>query len=149
MPRLQANTLALGVDNLLITLWQTLLNGGLHIVNQHQLIRREYRAIIQCVKELGTAPEATQPAQKLLKTLKMGWLTPGSEILSRLESKRLSAQAVMRRPAMLQRKWFSELLASEKPRWIKAFWNSPAKTDLPKILLLSKRRLLQLQQGAK
>lgn len=119
-------------------------------MNQHQFIRREYRAIVQSVKELSTAAsEATLPAQKLLKALKMGWLTPGSEILSRLESKRLSAQAVLRRPAMLQRKWFNELLASEKPQWINVFWNLPAKPDLPKILGLSKRRLFQLQNGVK
>jgi len=118
-------------------------------VNQHQFIRREYRAIIQSVKELSKASEVTLPVQKLLKALKMGWLTPGSEILSRLESKRLSPQAVLRRPAMLQRKWFHELSGSEKPRWINVFWNLSAKTDLPKILELSKRRLLQLQQGVK
>lgn len=139
----------LGVDNPLITIWQTFLNGGLPIVNQHQFIRREYRALLKSLRELPLTSEATLPAQKLLKALKMGWLTPGSEILSRLESKRLSPQVVLRRPLILQRKWFHELLAGEKPRWINIFWNLPAKTDMPKTLGLSKRRVLQLRQGMK
>lgn len=118
-------------------------------MNQQQLIQREYRAIIQSVRELSLASEATQQGQKLLQVLKMGWLTPGSEILKRLESKKLAPRAVLRRPALLQQKWFHELSSPEKSRWLQVFWNLSAKTELSQLLGISKRRLQQLQQGVK
>ena len=118
-------------------------------MNQQTFIRREYRAIVKGLKALSLAAESTAPAEKLLRALKMGWLTPGCDVLNRLESKRLSPRAVLRRPPLLQRKWFQELSPGEKARWIGAFWDLTAKTELSKVLGLSKRRLRQLHQGVK
>ena len=118
-------------------------------MNQQQFIRREYLAVVKSLKELNLTSEATLPVKKLMRILKMGWLTPGPEILKRLESKRLSTRAVLQRPALLQKKWFSELSVPEKTRWISLFWTSTAKTQLSQILGISKRRLQQLHQGVK
>lgn len=117
-------------------------------MNQHQFIRREYRAIIQSVKELSTASAVTLPAQKLLKTLKMGWLTPGSDVLNRLENKKISPQAVLRKPALLQKKWFQELPADKKTRWIGVFWDLTAKLELSNILGLSDPTFCKLTHGS-
>lgn len=118
-------------------------------MTQQGQIRREYRAIVKGLKALTVAAKATEPTQKLLRALKTGWLTPGCEILARLENKRLSPRAVLRKPALLQRKWFHELSTHEKPRWIDVFLSFTAKTEISLTLGISKRRLLQLCQGVK
>ena len=118
-------------------------------MNQQRQIRREYRAIVRGLKALSVGSKANEPAQKLLRALSSGWLTPGCEILARLENKKLSPRAILRKPALLQRKWFHELSVHEKPRWIAVFLSFTAKTELSQILGISKRRLLQLCQGVK
>lgn len=118
-------------------------------MTQQRRIRREYRAIVKGLKALSVATKATESTQKLLRALKTGWLTPGCDILARLESKRLSPMAVLRRPVLLQRKWFQELSTYEKSRWIGVFLGFTAKTELSQNLGISKRRLLQLCQSAK
>lgn len=111
-------------------------------------IRREYRGILKSLSKLkGASPGFSGPIQGMLRTLRTGWLTPGSEILRRLEKRRLSLSSVAQRPVLLQRKWFMELKASDKPRWVRIFWDSPVKDELPQILGLSKRRLLQLMKS--
>ena len=116
-------------------------------MHQGNPVWREYREL---VKSLTRLQGANQPGQNdlrdLLRSLRTGWLTPGSEILFRLEKKRLKPRAVARRPPALQRKWFQELNDLEKSRWIAVFWDTPAKSDLPKLLKLSKRRLQQLMK---
>ncbi|MBX3110307.1 MAG: hypothetical protein KF743_14090 [Fimbriimonadaceae bacterium] len=118
-------------------------------MNQQKFIRREYLAIVKGLTEIHLTSEDTLPVKNLLRILKMGWLTPGPEILKRLESKRLTPRAVLQRPELLQKKWFHELSAHEKPRWINVFWSSTAKTQLSQVLGISKRRLQQLHQGMK
>lgn len=80
----------------------------------------------------------------LWRILRAGWLTPGSEILFRLENRKILPESVLRRSYLLQRKWFSELDCDGKSKWIRLFWDFCKKDELPKVLGLSKRRLSQL-----
>ncbi|MBX3172218.1 MAG: hypothetical protein KF760_32740 [Candidatus Eremiobacteraeota bacterium] len=107
----------------------------------------DYRSV---VKRLASLKQHQEPAvREVLRILRLGWLTPGSEILFRLENALLRPGAVLRRPIPLQQKWFSELNYFEKSRWITIFWKLETKDELPQILGLSKRRLQQLMQAAK
>jgi len=110
----------------------------------------EYRSLVETLVALKRTHTAlSEPMQSVLESLRAGWLTPGREILFRLELRELSLQSVLRRSRKLQRKWFTDLSVLEKSRWIRIFWHSPAKDDLPKVLGLSKRRLQQLLNPAK
>ena len=116
-------------------------------MNQREQIRREYRGLLKSLSKLtAESPTFPRPIQDVLRTLRTGWLTPGSEILRRLDNNRLSLRSVAQRPVLLQRKWFMELLPVEKARWVGLFWDSHVRNELPEILGLSKRRLLQLMK---
>jgi len=110
----------------------------------------EYRSLVETLETLQSVNTALlEPIRSVLQILRTGWLTPGREILLQLEMGEVTLLSVLRRPRRLQRKWFSELDALEKVRWIAVFWDSSQKVDLPKVLGLSKRRLQQLLNPAK
>ncbi len=108
---------------------------------------REYRAIFNGLAKLTIQEQGQVSA--ILRKLQMGWLTPGSVILQRIEDKQLSLRKVLRRPDSLQRKWFDDLNELEKGRWITIFRGFCGDERMQAILQLTLRRLQQLQKKTK
>lgn len=113
---------------------------------QTQLVR-DYQAVFNGLAKLTSQEQGQVSA--ILRKLQMGWLTPGSVILQRIEKKQLSLRKVLQRPDSLQRKWFDDLGELEKGRWITIFRGCCGDERLQAILQLTLRRLQQLQKKAK
>ena len=76
----------------------------------------------------------------------MGWLTPGGEILRRIEKHKLPLHRVLGQHDSLQRKWFEDLSDLQKGRWVNIFRDYCGGDRLKNILQLTMRRLQQLQK---
>ena len=73
----------------------------------------EYRSILSELKLLRG-----ESAAAIFRRLETGWLTPGSEILERIENQEVSLQKILRQSRSLLRKWFSDLSDQGKGRFI-------------------------------
>lgn len=103
---------------------------------------QEYRALLdELMRQL--------PEHPLLQKLQMGWLTPGSEILRRLEKEKTFAQTLLQTSQSLHRKWFDDLSDSQKGRWVSILRPLCVHGEMEEILQLTLRRLQQLQRKTK
>ncbi len=112
---------------------------------QHRVVL-EYRVILGQLKSLAEDDKAVAPVFQRLET---GWLTPGGEILQRIEDGEVSPQKILRQSRFLIRKWFNELSDQQKARWIDHLRLVRVDEEVQKILQLSQRRLQQLRKSAK
>lgn len=121
-------------------------------------ILREYQQVLSQLKSLesrfnsGESDETYDTFSSILRSLELGWLTPGTVVLSLLKEDRVSASFVLKQSRALQKKWFGELDEIEKGRWLLKFSNgfrNPKIRLLGEILDLTPRRLQQLQSQAK
>lgn len=108
---------------------------------------QEYRAFLD--ELIRWTQHLNQPDHPLVQKLQMGWLTPGSEILCRLEKEEILAQKLLRTPQSLHRKWFDDLSELQKGRWISILRPFCVNGELENILQLTLRRLQQLQRKTK
>ncbi len=103
---------------------------------------KEYREILSSLAPLRTKRTFSDALQRL----EMGWLTPGFEILRRIETRKLKVSHVLEQPDSLHRKWFEDLSDRQKGRWVNIFRRHCEKGRLQDILRLTMRRLQQLQK---
>lgn len=103
---------------------------------------KEYREILNSLASLRQSKKLAA----VLQQLETGWLTPGSEILQRIEKKKLHPAGVLAQPDSLHRKWFEDLSHLQKGRWVNIFRDYCSDERLQNILQLTLRRLQQLQK---
>ena len=103
---------------------------------------KEYREILNSLAPLRTKRRFSD----VLQRLEMGWLTPGFEILRRIETRKLKVSHVLEQPDSLHRKWFEDLSDRQKGRWVNIFRRYCERGQLQDILRLTMRRLQQLQK---
>jgi len=111
-------------------------------VDPRNRVLKEYREILARLAPL----RKDQKLSTVLQRLEMGWLTPGGEILRRIETRRLPLRRVLEQHDSLHRKWFEELSDLQKGRWINLFRGYCDDDRLQNILRLTIRRLQQLQK---
>lgn len=116
------------------------------ILREHRLLLRRLRELKQLMVA-QTSDKSYDTFLQILRTVRLGWLTPGKKVFRLMLSGRVAPSTILKKPASLQRKWFSELDEIEKGRWLLNFANRARNENirvLGQILGLTPRRLQQL-----